>query len=109
MAERDDAAERLVRLEEGYRRAADDILALRKFKHDHMVPLPQTVASLIGAMENLEALSSRLDERVRVLENDKIHVRSTLSLFDWAFRNWPGVVGFLVLVYLMLQSSGRVP
>jgi hypothetical protein len=46
--------------------------------------------------------------RLKVLEERGQQQRGAASLIDWAFRNWPGVVGFVVLLGFILKSQGKL-
>lgn len=48
------------------------------------------------------------DDRLRALEVESQQRKGALSAFEWALKNWPGVVGFIGLVMLILITTGRV-
>lgn len=46
--------------------------------------------------------------RLKVLEERGQQQRGAASLIDWAFRNWPGVLGFILLMGLILRTEGKL-
>lgn len=46
--------------------------------------------------------------RLKVLEDRGQQQRGAASLIDWAFRNWPGIVGFIVLLGFVLKNQGKL-
>lgn len=56
----------------------------------------------------LTAENGILRARIEVLENDKQRRIGALNLFEWALRNWPAIIGFVVLVGVVLEATGRI-
>lgn len=46
--------------------------------------------------------------RIKVLEDRGQQQRGAASLIDWAFRNWPGIVGFIVLLGFVLKNQSKL-
>lgn len=46
--------------------------------------------------------------RLKVLEETGQQQRGATNLVGWVIRNWPGVVGFLLLIGLILRSNGKL-
>lgn len=54
--------------------------------------------------KEVEALKAKVDD----LESDRDKRVGAVNLGNWIFRNWPGVLGFVAMVVLMLQVTGKV-
>jgi hypothetical protein len=64
-----------------------------------MGPLAKDVARLEGE------LKLALVE-INLLKQTKSEQRGAANLVEWVFRNWPGIIGFFVLIALVLQWRG---
>jgi hypothetical protein len=49
-----------------------------------------------------------LKAEIGVLKTDRDKRAGAVSLVEWVVRHWPGVLGFLLLVALVLRTSGRI-
>lgn len=47
-------------------------------------------------------------ERLKVLEDEKMQRKGVLNLADWVFRNWPGIIGFVGLIIIVLVATGKL-
>lgn len=59
----------------------------------------------------VEANCVRLDrhsKRIDALERDKDRRDGAMSGFDWAMKNWPGIIGFVAMIVVVLASTGRL-
>lgn len=66
-------------------------------------------ARLIRIESNsVSASVQKLQEEVGDLRAEKFRRDGALGLFQWTFKNWPGVIGFFALVALILKSTGRI-
>lgn len=54
--------------------------------------------------QELKLLQKQIDD----LKSERDRRRGAASLIDWAFKNWPGVIGFLALIALILRSNGKL-
>lgn len=50
-----------------------------------------------------------LKARVLKLEAEKNQRDGAVGLVEWMIRHWPGVIGFLLLVGIVLRSNGKWP
>lgn len=73
------------------------------------------MATRIGALElaiaKYDALSgdiATLKGQVAPLVELRQQQKGALNLFEWFVRNWPAVIGFVLLVGLILRSNGRI-
>lgn len=46
--------------------------------------------------------------RLKVLEERGQQQRGAASLVDWVFKNWPGIVGFIALIVVILRDQGKI-
>jgi hypothetical protein len=59
----------------------------------------------------LTALASDMADmkmRLKVLEEKGQQQVGAANLINWAFRNWPGVLGFFALIAVILRLEGRL-
>ena len=49
-----------------------------------------------------------LDKRVTLLEATDNKRQGAMGLFEWVLKNWPGLVGFIILVVVIMQVTGRI-
>jgi hypothetical protein len=59
----------------------------------------------------LTALASDMADiklRLKVLEERGQQQTGAANLVSWVLRNWPGIVGFAALVFLMLKTEGKL-
>jgi hypothetical protein len=94
-----DAVQRLARHTEQQDRKLDEI--------------QKTLGKLETRMTLLER--STLDQKVIELEKDVEELKiyrsqkeAQASLINWVFKNWPGVVGFFLLIGTLLVTSGKL-
>lgn len=50
-----------------------------------------------------------LKARVLKLEAEGNQRAGAVGLVEWVIRHWPGVLGFLLLVGIVLNSKGKLP
>lgn len=69
-------------------------------------------AELAHAKNEIERLRKEdlktIDARVGALELDRGRREGAIGVVNWSFKNWPGVVGFIALVMIVLVATGRV-
>lgn len=74
--------------------------------------LAQSVVELRAAHTNdLRLMQEQLaDLRAEVidLKSERDKRTGAANLINWAFRNWPGIVGFLFLIGLILRTEGKL-
>ena len=46
--------------------------------------------------------------RMRVLEERGQQQKGATNLVEWVFKNWPGIIGFIVLLGFFLRSEGKL-
>lgn len=46
--------------------------------------------------------------RLKVLEEKNQQQAGATNLANWAFKNWPGVVGFFALIAVILRTEGKL-
>ncbi len=59
---------------------------------------------------DLARVQGRIDgviDRVDVLESDKDRRDGALNLTNWVLRNWPAVLGYIVLAGIVLFANGK--
>lgn len=66
-----------------------------------MGPMGQMVAELKAEIAATKA-------EVALLKQDKAERTGASNLVNWVFRNWPGVVGFVLLIGILLRAEGKL-
>ena len=61
-----------------------------------------------GAIDKVNRRADDLEDRVDKLEAIEDRRTGALNLTNWVLRNWPAVVGYIVLAAIMLLSKGGV-
>lgn len=46
--------------------------------------------------------------RMKVLEETRQQQAGAASFAGWVFKNWPGVVGFILLIAVILRTEGKL-
>lgn len=46
--------------------------------------------------------------RMKVIEERDQQQKGAASFAAWVFRNWPGVVGFILLIGIILRTEGKL-
>lgn len=74
--------------------------------------LAQSVVELRAAHTNdLKLMQDQLaDLRAEVidLKSERDKRTGAANLINWTFKNWPGVVGFVALIAVILRSQGKL-
>ena len=84
-----------------------DALALDLVRRVEALDVKMTVR-IDEVVKMLTAENVVLQARVDALEIDKQRRDGALSLVEWAVRNWPGIIGFALLVAVILKSTGQI-
>jgi uncharacterized protein YaaN involved in tellurite resistance len=51
---------------------------------------------------------SNLDKRVLHLEASSLRREGAMGIVEWAVKNWPGIIGFFVLIAVILEVTGQI-
>lgn len=46
--------------------------------------------------------------RLKVLEERGLQQKGAANLVEWLMRNWPGIIGFLALIAVLLRTEGKL-
>lgn len=84
-----------------------DALALDLAKRVEALDAKMTVR-IDEINRSLTSENTLLRARIEVLEAKEQRRDGALGLVGWAIKNWPGVIGFIFLVALILEATGRV-
>lgn len=106
-------------ISEAIGRISGQVEALDRYTHERehgINNLAQKVEALgtritrdIAAVEGrIEGRIKAMDDRLLKLEQAKDRRDGALGLVEWFVRNWPTVIGFLVLMAVVLKSNGRI-
>lgn len=60
------------------------------------------------AVIKVDARVDELDDRVTVLEAAELRRDGALRLTNWTLRNWPAIIGYIVLAAIVLFANGRL-
>lgn len=47
-------------------------------------------------------------DQLNALKSERDHRAGAANLINWVFKNWPGVIGFMVLLGIILRSNGKL-
>jgi hypothetical protein len=61
-------------------------------------------ADLKSMMEQVEDLRNEIAD----LKSERDKRTGAANLVNWVFKNWPGVVGFIVLIGVILRAEGKL-
>ena len=64
--------------------------------------------SLEREVERNRVAIASLDKRMLLLEATDYRRQGAMGLFEWLLKNWPGVLGFIALVVVIMQVTGRI-
>lgn len=57
-----------------------------------------------GHVQDIKALQGQID----ALKKERDERTGAANLVNWLFKNWPGVIGFVLLIGLILKTEGRL-
>lgn len=87
---------------------------MRRDQRDMGKDLSETRERLIRLEERdertsrLERSLQLLDEQVTTLQTDKDRRDGALSASAWVLRNWPSIVGMLIIITVILKATGKI-
>ena len=74
--------------------------------------LAQSVVELRAAHTNdIKTMQESIDDlkkEIADLKSERDKRVGAANLINWALRNWPGILGFIGLVILMLRTEGKL-
>jgi hypothetical protein len=104
----DDKAVHLIEIE-AMRQIVDNLRRLNDRSEKQTEVLHGIDQRLVRIESNkLDTVVAELRADVTILKADKERRDGAFGLVNWAFKNWPGVIGFFVLIFAILKSSGRI-
>lgn len=106
-------------ISEAIGRISGQVEALDRYTHEreHSINnLVQKVEALgtritrdIAAVEGrIEGRIKAMDDRLVALERARERRDGAMGLADYFFKNYPAVIGYLVLLFAVLRASGRI-
>lgn len=63
---------------------------------------------VIELKAQLEQDRKLFQDQIDALKTERDQRAGAANLVNWIFKNWPGVVGFVVLIGLILRTEGRL-
>lgn len=66
--------------------------------------LSREVITLTALAADMADMKSRL----KVVEELNSQRKGAASLVEWVFKNWPGILGFIFLIGLLLRTEGKL-
>jgi hypothetical protein len=113
------ASGQLDEISEAIGRLAGQVEALDRYTHERehgINNLAQKVEGLgtritrdIAAVEGrIEGRIKAMDDRLIALERARERQDGAMGLFQWAVRNYPGVIGFFVLLFVVMRANGQI-
>jgi hypothetical protein len=73
--------------------------------------LGREVAELKGIASSVTTIDTRvktLEADVDTLKADRDKRDGAYGLVGWCLSNWPGIVGFIVLIAVVLKATGKI-
>jgi hypothetical protein len=77
--------------------------------------LSREVIGLAGLAKDVIEIKTQLAQETKDLRDEIDKLKSerdqrtgAANLVTWGFKNWPGVVGFIVLLGIILRSNGKL-
>lgn len=112
-------AGQLDEISEAIGRISGQVEALDRYTHERehgINNLAQKVEGLgtritrdIAAVEGrIEGRIKAMDDRLLALERARERRDGALGLADWFFKNYPAVIGYVVLLFVVLKTTGRI-
>lgn len=49
-----------------------------------------------------------LTAEIEALKSEKDQRTGAVNFINWGFKNWPGIVGFILLIGLILRTEGKL-
>lgn len=46
--------------------------------------------------------------RLKVIEERNSQQRGAVNLVEWLVKNWPGMLGFVLLLAILLRAQGKL-
>lgn len=93
------------------------LAAIEKYIHEERHGVNNLAQKIDGLAvkigSDIAAVEARIDvkieavgSRVVILEAARHQQAGATNFLSWIFKNWPGVVGFLLLIGIILRSNG---
>lgn len=74
--------------------------------------LAQSVVELRAAhtadLKTMQEQVEDLRKEIADLKSERDKRTGAANLINWAFRNWPGIIGFIVLIGVILRAEGKL-
>lgn len=96
-----------------------EIQALQRI-NDNLRLLNEGQQQLVNGMHNIDIRLTRIEasgdgeelDKVRaevaLLKTEKNQRDGAVNLATWIFRNWPGILGFVGMLLVILKSMGKI-
>lgn len=72
------------------------------------VEVAEAKAAVAAAKHEADLHHEALEKRIQSLEADKNRRDGALSLVEWVGRNWPAIIGFVLLIGFVALANGRL-
>ena len=63
---------------------------------------------LDGTVQKLANQVETSAKRIAALEADKNRRDGAIGIMEWLLKSWPALVGFIAMVLIVLQATGRI-
>lgn len=77
-------------------------------KVDALALVVASQGQLSDHVQRLETDSRDQEEKIEILLTDKARREGALGLTNWFFRNWPTLIGMILLAGLVLKANGKI-
>lgn len=98
--------ERVGKSMEGLQAEAKETLRLVHDTRERVIKIESGGQAEIIAEVKREVATVKAD--VAALKENRHRQEGAASLATWFFRNWPGLIGFIALLLILLQTTGRL-
>ena len=58
--------------------------------------------------DSVNAAVRKLEGEVEALKQDKNRRDGALGLVEWTVKNWPGLIGLVLMIVVVLQATGTI-
>lgn len=94
---------------EALRQITDNLKRLNEKMDKQSDDIRSIDARLIRIESNsVSASVQKLETEMESIKAERNRREGAFGLVEWLFKNWPGILGFFALVFIVLEATGRI-